>query len=430
MLQITVVARGPGAKKAGPAAECGAALPYKASERGGQSVDDQVSWARAELQCKKRVAPQIEICQIWTDASERNAKVTDSAVDYGFRDEASRWIAVTSRDKSADGVFWYGVKSTGVYCRPHCPSKPARRENVTFYTSIADAELHGYRPCKRCKPDRGDLEDANAAAIATACRLIEQAEEPLVLEVLAQSVGMSPFHFHRTFKAVTGVTPKQYAMGQRGQRVAEKLAGKGSVTTAIYDGGFNSPSRFYAKAEGMLGMKPSTYKRGGIGENIQFHISSCSLGYLLVAATGKGICSIRFGDTPMELQAELNQLFPQAHILEGDAEFSKVVSETLAFVEQPGAKFNLPLDIRGTAFQQRVWAALQKIPLGKTASYQDVAKSIGNPAAVRAVAGACAANPVAVAVPCHRVVKADGALSGYRWGVGRKEKLLKREGAR
>jgi AraC family transcriptional regulator, regulatory protein of adaptative response / methylated-DNA-[protein]-cysteine methyltransferase len=347
-----------------------------------------------------------------------------------FKDEASRWSAVTSRDKAADGVFWYGVKSTGVYCRPHCPSKPARRENVTFHASIADAEQHGYRPCKRCKPDQGDIEDGNAVAIARACRLIEQAEEPLALEGLAQSVALSPFHFHRIFKAVTGVTPKQYAMGQRGQRVAEKLAGKGSVTTAIYDGGFNSSSRFYAKAEGMLGMKPSTYKRGGVGEDIQFHIAKCSLGYLIVAATGKGICSIRFGDTPADLQAELRQLFPQAHILEGDEAFSKVVSETLAFVEQPQDMFNLPLDIRGTAFQQRVWAALRKIPLGKTASYQEVATSIGKPAAVRAVAGACAANPVAVAVPCHRVVKADGALSGYRWGVERKAKLLKREGAR
>jgi AraC family transcriptional regulator, regulatory protein of adaptative response / methylated-DNA-[protein]-cysteine methyltransferase len=356
--------------------------------------------------------------------------VTGLSVALGFENETSRWAAVATRDKAADGVFWYGVKSTGVYCRPHCASKPARRENVTFHTSIADAEAHGYRPCKRCKPDQGDLEDANAAAIAKACRLIEQAEEPLALDVLAQSVAMSPFHFHRTFKAATGVTPKQYAMGHRGQRVAEKLAGKGSVTTAIFDGGFNSSSRFYAYAEGMLGMKPSTYKRGGVGEEIQFHIAPCSLGFLLVAATGKGICSIRFGDAAAELQTELKQLFPKAHVVEGDATFSKVVSETLAFVEQPQAEFNLPLDIRGTAFQHQVWAALQKIPLGKTASYQEVAKSIGKPAAVRAVAGACAANPVAVAVPCHRVVKSDGALSGYRWGVERKAKLLKREGAR
>jgi AraC family transcriptional regulator, regulatory protein of adaptative response / methylated-DNA-[protein]-cysteine methyltransferase len=348
----------------------------------------------------------------------------------GFRDETSRWMAVATRDRNADGYFWYGVKSTGVYCRPHCPSKPARRENVTFHNSCAEAERLGYRPCKRCKPDQRNLEDLNSVGIAKACRLIEQSEEAVPLESLAQSVGMSTFHFHRTFKAVTGVTPKQYAVAQRSKRIAEELAGEGSVTTAIYDGGFNSSSRFYEKAKGILGMKPSIYKRGGVGEDIRYHISNCSLGYLLVAATGKGICSIRFGDSPNELQTELEELFPHAQVRQGDVSFKKMVAETLSFVERPQAQFNLPLDIRGTAFQQRVWTALQKIPLGSTASYQAVAKSIGKPAAVRAVAGACAANPVAVAVPCHRVVKADGALSGYRWGVARKESLLKREGAR
>jgi AraC family transcriptional regulator, regulatory protein of adaptative response / methylated-DNA-[protein]-cysteine methyltransferase len=347
-----------------------------------------------------------------------------------FSEESSKWIAVATRDQTADGHFWYGVRSTGVYCRPHCPSKPARRENVTFHNSCAEAERFGYRPCKRCKPDQHNMEDLTSTAIAKACRVIEESEEAVPLESLARAVGMSTFHFHRKFKAVTGVTPKQYAVAQRSKRIAEELVGAGSVTTAIYDGGFNSSSRFYEKAEGILGMKPSTYRRGGVGEDIQYHVSKCSLGYLLVAATAKGICSIRFGDTPVDLLTELKELFPRAKILPGDAAFQKIVAETLTFVERPKARFSLPLDIRGTVFQQKVWTALQNIPLGKTASYQDVAKSIGKPAAVRAVAGACAANPVAIAVPCHRVVKADGALSGYRWGVTRKDSLLKREGAR
>jgi AraC family transcriptional regulator, regulatory protein of adaptative response / methylated-DNA-[protein]-cysteine methyltransferase len=347
-----------------------------------------------------------------------------------FKDDKSRWIAVTTRNRGADGYFWYGVKSTGVYCRPQCPSKPARRENVTFHNSCTEAEKSGYRPCKRCRPNESDLEHINNASIAKACRLIEQSEGALPLDILASSIGMSRFHFHRMFKAVTSVTPKQYAVAQRSKRIAVELLGANSVTTAIYNGGFNSSSRFYEKAQGILGMKPSTYKRGGIGEDIQYHISKCSMGYLLVAATVKGICSIRFGDSAAELKAELETLFPRANVLQGDPSFQKTVSETLAFIEKPQALFNLPLDIRGTVFQQKVWSALQKIPLGETASYQAVANSIGSPAAVRAVAGACAANPVAVVVPCHRVIKTDGALSGYRWGVARKEKLLKREGAR
>lgn len=345
-------------------------------------------------------------------------------------DQAACWQAVTNRDKAADGQFWYGVTSTGVYCRPHCPSRPARRENVTFHATREDAVTAGYRPCKRCKPEQDDATNAQARAVATVCRLIENADEMPSLEMLAAEVGVSPFHFHRTFKSVTGVTPKQYAVAHRARRVGDELAGKGSVTAAIYEGGFNSSSRFYEKAKGMLGMTPTAYKKGGKGEAIRYSIVPCSLGLLLVAATDKGLCSIRFGDSEAELLGELNSRFPNAEIGSSDTAFQATVAATVAYVEQPKGRFNLPLDIQGTAFQQRVWQALQDIPLGQTASYQDVATAIGSPAAVRAVAGACAANPVAVAIPCHRVVKAGGALSGYRWGAERKERLLQREGAR
>jgi AraC family transcriptional regulator, regulatory protein of adaptative response / methylated-DNA-[protein]-cysteine methyltransferase len=348
----------------------------------------------------------------------------------GAFDEDAKWQAVATRDKAADGQFWYGVKSTGVFCRPHCPSRPAKRENVTFHATRQEAVAAGYRPCKRCKPDQDDADNVQARAVAKACRLIECAEEMPSLDTLASEIGVSPFHFHRTFKAVTGVTPKQFAVAHRARRVGDELAGKGSVTAAIYNGGFNSSSRFYEKAKGMLGMTPTAYKKGGKGEAIRYSIAPCSLGLLLVAATDKGLCSIRFGDSEAALLDELNTRFPHAQIGTSDAAFQATLAATVAYVEQPKDRFNLPLDIQGTAFQQRVWQALQDIPLGKTASYQDVATAIGSPAAVRAVAGACAANPVAVAIPCHRVVKADGALSGYRWGVERKEKLLQREGAR
>ncbi len=347
-----------------------------------------------------------------------------------YLDDASRWQAIILRDCNADGQFWYCVKTTGIYCRPHCPSRLAKRENVTFQDTSEEAIAAGYRPCKRCKPELADGGNMQALAVARACRLIEAAYEMPSLEMLASEVGISPFHFHRVFKAMTGVTPKQYAVAHRTRRVSDGLAGMGSVTAAIYEGGFNSSSRFYEKAKGMLGMTPTRYKKGGKGEDIRYSIASCSLRLLLVAATDKGLCSIRFGDSEAELLAELNSRFPNAQIGISDTAFQAIVAATVAYVEQPKDRFNLPLDIQGTAFQQRVWQALQDIPLGQTASYQDVAIAIGNPAAIRAVAGACAANPVAVAIPCHRVVKADGALSGYRWGVERKEKLLQREGAR
>jgi len=344
--------------------------------------------------------------------------------------DPARWQAVSTRDKAADGQFWYGVRSTGVYCRPHCPSRPAKRENVTFHATRADAVAAGYRPCKRCRPDRDGAETVEALAVAKACRLIATAEEMPSLSTLASAVGVSAFHFHRLFKAVTGVTPKRYAMAQRAQRVSDALARNVPVTAAIYDAGFNASSRFYETAKVRLGMTPTTYRKGGAGEAIRYSIVPCSLGLLLVAATEKGLCSIRFGNTEAELRDELTSRFPQAEIDISDRAFQETVAATVAYVEHPRDRFGLPLDIQGTAFQQRVWQALQDIPLGQTASYRDIANAIGQPAAVRAVAGACAANAVAVAIPCHRVVKSDGALSGYRWGVERKRKLLQRERAR
>lgn len=347
-----------------------------------------------------------------------------------FTDPARRWQAVQTKDRAADGHFWYGVRTTGVYCRPHCPSRPTKFENVTFHASRDDAEAHGYRPCKRCRPDRDSIEQHQTSVIAKACRLIEAADETPSLEALASASAMSAFHFHRVFKSVTGVTPKQYAVAHRAKRVTAKLAEDATVTSAIYEGGFNSSSRFYEKSTGMLGMTPTAFKAGGQGEAISVSITACSLGLLLVAATEKGICSIQFGDSEAELIAALRQRFPKAEISSGKPQFEELVARTVAYIERPQTGFNLPLDIRGTAFQQRVWQALQAIPLGETASYRQIADAIGQPEAVRAVAGACAANNLAVAIPCHRVVKADGALSGYRWGVKRKAELLEREGAR
>ena len=344
--------------------------------------------------------------------------------------DAGRWTAVTVRDQQADSHFWYGVLTTGVYCRPQCPSRLAWRENVRFFGSREDARAAHLRACKRCRPDDDRMEAAQAEAVRRACRLIEDAEELPTLEALAAVAGLSPFHFHRQFKALAGVTPRQYAVAHRARRVRDRLAGDGTVTSVLYDCGFNASSRFYETVTAMLGMPPRTYRKGGAGETIRYAIARCSLGQLLVAATDKGICAIQFGDAADRLRSDLAKRFPRATISAGDAGFEAMITATIAHAEQPGDRFPLPLDIRGTAFQQRVWLALQAIPRGKTARYREIAAAIGQPEAVRAVAGACAANPLAMAVPCHRVVRADGDLSGYRWGQARKAELLKREGAR
>lgn len=342
----------------------------------------------------------------------------------------TRWDAVQRRDPAADGSFVYSVASTGVYCRPSCPSRPKRRERVGFHADATAAERAGFRACQRCAPNGPSLAERRAEAVAAACRLIDEAEETPNLDTLAEAAGMSRFHFHRVFKAATGVTPKAYAAARRADRVRNALAVGGSVTEAIYGAGFNSGSRFYETAGRDLGMGPKAYRDGGKGAVMRFAIGECSLGSVLVAATDKGVCAILLGDAPEPLLAELQDRFPNAELVGADSGFEDTVAKVVGFIDRRDVQaLDLPLDVRGTAFQRQVWTALAKIPLGATASYADIAHAIGRPAAVRAVAQACGANALAVAIPCHRVVRADGALSGYRWGVERKRDLLARERA-
>ncbi len=341
-----------------------------------------------------------------------------------------RWRSVVARDHAADGSFVYAVSSTGVYCRPSCPSRRGKPENVEFYASCADAERAGFRPCKRCRPEQAGLTERYAAMVAEICHVIETAEELPTLDALARVAGMSPYHFHRVFKSIAGVTPKGYADAHRAKRVRDGLAhADGTVTAAIYDAGFNSSSRFYETADRVLGMKPSAYRAGGANTEIRFAIGECSLGSILVARSERGVCAIALGDDPEALARDIQDRFPQARLIGDDAEFEDLVAKVVGFVEAPALGLDLPLDVRGTVFQQRVWQALRQIPAGETASYADIARRIGAPRSVRAVAQACAANAIAVAIPCHRVVRHDGAISGYRWGVARKRALLDRESA-
>jgi AraC family transcriptional regulator of adaptative response/methylated-DNA-[protein]-cysteine methyltransferase len=338
-----------------------------------------------------------------------------------------RWIAVVARDPKADGTFWYSVKTTGVYCRPSCAARLALPQNVRFHATPKDAEQAGFRPCKRCKPDQLSLLEQQAAKVTAACRMIEESEQAPGLNRLAEQAGLSAFHFHRVFKAVTGLTPKTYATAHRSQRVRNELGHSDTVTDAIYAAGYQSNARFYEKSDEVLGMTPSTYRAGGANTTIRFAIGECSLGSILVAQSDRGICAILLGDDPDALAHDLQDRFPHAELIGGDCAFEKRVATVVGFIEAPEIGLDLPLDVRGTAFQQRVWQALREIPAGSTATYSEIAERIGSPHAVRAVAGACAANALAVAIPCHRVVRADGALSGYRWGVERKRALLERE---
>lgn len=338
-----------------------------------------------------------------------------------------RWAPVVNRDRSADGKFYYSVKTTGVYCRPSCAARLANPRNVRFHATPADAERAGFRPCKRCKPDQPSLQEQHAAQVAEACRLIESAGETPSLAALAEAAGLSTYHFHRVFKASTGLTPKDYASAHRARRLRDQLSTSNTVTEAIYGAGFNSSSRFYETSDAMLGMTPGDYRAGGTNAEITFAVGECSLGSILVATSVKGICAILLGNDPDALARDLQDRFPRARLIGGDARFEAMVAKVVGFVEAPGIGLGLPLDVRGTVFQQRVWRALREIPAGSTASYTEIAKRIGEPKAARAVAAACAANALAVAIPCHRVVKTDGALSGYRWGVERKRALLARE---
>ena len=340
-----------------------------------------------------------------------------------------RWAAVIGRDPDADGRFFYSVRTTGVYCRPTCPSRHARPENVVFHATAADAERAGFRACRRCRPNQQSSAAAQAAKVAQWCRYIETAEQAPTLDRLAQRAGVSAFHLHRVFKSVTGLTPRAYARAHRAQRLQQVLKRSDTITNAIYDAGYASSGRFYEEAGQLLGMTPSHYRAGGTDTEIRFAVSECSLGSILVACSARGVCSIMIGDEPQALARELHDRFPKARLVGGDVQFEQRVAKVVGFVEQPALGLDLPLDVRGTAFQRRVWQALRKIPVGRTVSYSDIARRIGAPKSVRAVGQAVAANHLAVAIPCHRVIRSDGSLSGYRWGVERKRALLAREAA-
>ncbi len=338
-----------------------------------------------------------------------------------------RWAAVIGRDREADGQFVYAVRTTGIYCRPGCPSRPPKPENVAFYPTPEAAAAAGFRPCQRCRPDTASLAVRQHAIISDLCRYIEQAEQPPTLAQLAARAGLSPHHLHRLFKASTGLTPHAYASAIRAGRLRQNLAQAANVTTAIFAAGYNSGSRGYAESDALLGMTPGAYRAGGRRQEIRFASGSCSLGYVLVARSERGLCAILLGDEPAALARDLEQRFPAAQLIADDGELAQQLAEVVRFVDAPKTGLDLPLDIRGTAFQQRVWQALRTIPPGRTASYSEIAERLGAPKAVRAVAGACAANALAVAIPCHRVVRSDGGLAGYRWGIERKRALLARE---
>ncbi|MCX7078772.1 MAG: bifunctional DNA-binding transcriptional regulator/O6-methylguanine-DNA methyltransferase Ada [Pseudomonas sp.] len=338
-----------------------------------------------------------------------------------------RWSAVLARDPRADGQFVYAVKTTGIYCRPSSLARLPKPENVEFFDTAEAAQAAGYRPSKRAAADQTDVAAQHSALVATACRQIESAETLPSLKELAQVAGMSAFHFHRVFKALTGLTPKGYATGHRSRKVRERLEDGNSVTDALYHAGFNSNSRFYESADNLLGMKPGDYRAGGLNADIRFAVGQCSLGAILVAQSNRGVCAILLGDDPDALVHDLQDKFPRANLIGADHDFEQLIAKVVGFIEAPAIGLDLPLDLRGTAFQERVWMALREIPAGSTASYAEIAQRIGAPKSFRAVAQACGANSLAVAIPCHRVVRSDGNLSGYRWGVERKRQLLERE---
>ena len=340
-----------------------------------------------------------------------------------------RWAALLARDKAPEcGAFLYGVATQGVYCRPGCPSRPPLRANAQFFTDAAAAEAAGYRACKRCDP-KGERAGLHADAIKAACDLIEAAETPPSLAELADRAGYARHHFLRLFKQVTGLTPGAFNDGVRARRLAASLAAGERVAEAVAGAGYGSESRVYSAPGQVLGMTPGTARRGGEGEVIRTAAAESALGPLLVGATAKGVCFIGFAATAAEAEAELRLRFPRAVVRPAEAELAETVRQVVGFIAEPKAALALPLDLRGTAFQRRVWQALLAIPFGETRSYGQVAASIGAPKAVRAVATACAGNKVALAVPCHRVVAGNGALAGYRWGVQRKQALLEKEKA-
>lgn len=347
--------------------------------------------------------------------------------------DEQRWQAVLARDARADGLFVYSVRSTGVFCRPSCPSRPARRDRVAFHDTPAQAIAAGFRACLRCHPMQADRGAQQAQRVVRACRRLEADGPSPTLEELAREAGLSPYHFHRLFKSVTGLTPRAYAKARLAERVRQQLPAATSVTAALYDAGYRSNARFYADSRESLGMTPQAYRRGGADERIRFAVGQCALGAILVAATDRGVCAISLGDEPEALLRELQDRFPHATLVGADPDFEAMVARVVGWLESPGRRSDafdaLPLDIRGTAFQQRVWAAVRAIPPGTTITYTELAQRLGLPRSVRAVAAASAANTLALAIPCHRVIRRDGSLAGYRWGIERKRALIDRERA-
>jgi AraC family transcriptional regulator of adaptative response/methylated-DNA-[protein]-cysteine methyltransferase len=358
--------------------------------------------------------------------SDKEVKMAAS-LDANNSTEDRYWKALVDRDAGFDGQFFYAVKSTGVYCRPGCKSRQPRRENVLFFETAQAAENAGYRPCKRCSPAGKHPDHERSAAIIEACAIIDQADQPPGLQDLAQAVGLSPYYFQRLFKRIVGISPKDYFEEKRAGRMRANLQNGQPISEAIYDSGFGSNSRLYSQAGDILGMAPSVYRKGGDGLRLRFSVVTTHLGWVLVAASERGICAIDFGESPAALEETLARRFPAATITKDDVDFASWVRKVTAFLESPRTGLDLPLDIQGTAFQRRVWQALKSIPFGSTTSYAEIAVKIGKPKAVRAVAQACAANKIAVAIPCHRVVRSNGDLGGYRWGRERKRKILAME---
>ncbi|PSB26328.1 bifunctional DNA-binding transcriptional regulator/O6-methylguanine-DNA methyltransferase Ada [Stenomitos frigidus ULC18] len=354
-------------------------------------------------------------------------KMTDRDQTTIVSAEPERWDAIVHRVPSADGTFLYAVKTTGIYCRPTCASRQPKRAHVLFFDRCDEAEAAGFRPCKRCSPRSISPQQQQAKVIAAVCQQIEASETPPSLGVMAQMAGLSASHLQRVFKAIVGITPRQYAAAHRANRIRQHLQESATVTEAIYEAGFETSSTFYDQSAALLGMTPSQYQNGASGVEIRYTVQPCWLGLILVAATAKGICAIALGDTPEALTKQLRVDFSKARFCEGDRAFEHWVTQVLSLIETPQQAFDLPLDLQGTAFQQQVWQSLQTIAPGTTVSYAEVAQKIGKPKAVRAVANACAHNHIAVAIPCHRVVGSDGSLRGYRWGRDRKQALLDRE---
>ncbi|HLU34764.1 MAG TPA: bifunctional DNA-binding transcriptional regulator/O6-methylguanine-DNA methyltransferase Ada [Thermomicrobiales bacterium] len=341
--------------------------------------------------------------------------------------DEERWRAVVNRDRAYEGKFVLAVHTTGIFCRPGCPARTPKRENISFFDTTADALRAGFRPCKRCRPLGTSISEDHARMVESAIRAMEQSESRLTLEALAAHVGMSPWHFQRIFRQQTGLTPAQYQRSLRSSRIRDELQAAPTVTEAMNNAGYGSSSQFYAATEGELGMRPSSYRAGGKGERIRYGIVQTWLGSLLVAGTDRGVCSLQMGDSEEEMLERLHETFPNAELIADDPDFARIVADVVSLAEQPSTPSSIPVDAKGTAFQHRVWNALRRIPAGTTWTYSELAEQIGSPRSVRAVAKACADNPVPLLVPCHRVIGKNGSLTGYRYGVERKRDLLDRE---